>query len=77
MTTHMTTPSSRARLLGTDKAATRQRGAGKPGPSVKPPGTVPPARYDRVHGPIYRPAPEPPRRPGADDHYKYRSLTAA
>lgn len=77
MTPHMTTPDSRTRLLGTYKATARQRGAGKPGPSPKPPGTVPPPRNDVMHAPVYRPAPEPPRRPGADDHYKYRSLSAA
>ena len=69
-------PTSRPKLLGADKATARQRGAGQPGPSPKPPGTVPPARIYLMHAPVYRPAPEPPRRPGADDHYRFRSLTA-
>jgi hypothetical protein len=59
------------------KATARQRGSAPPGPSAKPPGTVPPPRNDVMTAPVYRPATESPRRPGADDHYKYRSLSAA
>lgn len=58
------------------KATPRQRGSAPPGPSAKPPGTVPPPRHDIMSAPVYRPATESPRRPGADDHYRFRSLTA-
>ena len=59
------------------KATPRQRGSEPPGPSVKPPGTVPPPQHDIMTREVYVPPPETSRRPGADDHYKYRSLTAA
>ena len=58
------------------KATPRQRGSEPPGPSVKPPGTVPPPQHDIMTREVYVPPPETSRRPGADDHYKYRSLTA-
>lgn len=35
---------------------------------------VQPAQYDVMHGPVYRPGPEPALRPGALDHLRYRSL---
>ena len=59
------------------KATPRQRGSEPPGPSAKPPGTVPPPQHDIMRRPVYVPRSEPPRRPGADDHYRYRSLSAA
>ena len=76
MKPHMTTPYSSPRLLGTDKATPSQRGSAPPGPSAKPPGTVPPPQHDIMTREVYVPPPETSRRPGADDHYKYRSLTA-
>ena len=72
----LATPNTPTTLGKTYKATARQRGAGQPGPSPKPPGTVPPARIYLMHAPTYRPTPEPPHRPGADDHYRFRSLTA-
>lgn len=58
------------------KATARQRGSAPPDPSAKPPGTVPPPQHDIMTREVYVPKQEMPRRPGADDHYKYRSLTA-
>ena len=58
------------------KATPRQRGSEPPGPSIKPQGTVPPPRHDIMSAPVYRPTTESPRRPGADDHYRFRSLAA-
>lgn len=58
------------------KATARQRGSAPPGSSAKPPGTVPPPQHDIMTREVYVPPPETSRRPGADDHYKYRSLTA-
>lgn len=56
------------------RATARQRGSAPAGPSVKPPGTVPPPRHDLMTAPVYRPATESPRRTGADDHYRFSSL---
>ena len=58
------------------KATPRQRGSEPPGPSIKPPGTVPPPQHDIMTRPVYVPRSEAPRRPGANDHYRFRSLTA-
>lgn len=53
------------------RPAPRQQRSGQG--SAKPAGLVPPARYDRMHAPLYQPSPEAPRRPGADDHYRHAS----
>ncbi len=36
-------------------------------------GVAPPARYDRMSAPLLQSTPEPARRAGADDHYRYAS----
>ena len=64
------------RSMYSSKATPRQRGSEPPGPSIKPPGTVPPPQHDIMRRPVYVPRSEAPRRPGADDHYRFRSLTA-
>jgi hypothetical protein len=38
-----------------------------------PNGDVPPPRHDVMRAPVYMPKQEMPRRPGADDHYKFKS----
>lgn len=55
------------------RPAPRQQRSGQG--SAKPAGLVPPARYDRMSAPLLQSTPEPPRRAGADDHYRYASLT--
>lgn len=54
------------------RATPRQGGSGYR-PSPRPEGAVPPARYDRMSAPLLQSTPEPPRRAGADDHYRYAS----
>lgn len=44
-------------------------------PKPLPDGVAPPARYDRMSAPLLQSTPEPVRRAGADDHYRYASLT--
>ena len=56
------------------KATQRQRGSEPPGPSIKPQGTVPPPQHDIMTREVYVPRSEAPRRPGADDHYRWASL---
>lgn len=42
-------------------------------PVPRPEGAAPPARYDRMSAPPLQSTPEPARRAGADDHYRYHS----
>ena len=53
--------------------ATPRQGGGTYVPKPRPANVVPPARYDRMSAPLLQPTPEPPRRAGADDHYRYAS----
>ena len=53
--------------------ATPRQGGGTYAPQPRPANVVPPARYDRMSAPLLQSTPEPPRRAGADDHYRYAS----
>lgn len=66
-------PSIRDGFLALPTATSRQRGSAKPGPSAKPAGVVAPARRNVMSAPAYLPKEDAPRRPGADDHYRYAS----
>jgi len=59
-------------LTAYSRATPRQGGSGYR-PSPRPEGAAPPARYDRMSAPPLQATPEPPRRAGADDHYRYAS----
>lgn len=54
--------------------ATPRQGGGTYAP--RPANVVPPARYDRMSAPLLKSTTEPPRRAGADDHYRYLSRGA-
>jgi hypothetical protein len=79
MSTHLNTPKrvnlsprhDSLRLYS--KATARQRGSAPPGPSAKPPGTVPAPRHDVMRAPVYVPPSCDSARAGADDHYKFKS----
>lgn len=53
--------------------ATPRQGGGTYAPTPRPEGAAPPARYDRMSAPLLQSTPEPARRAGADDHYRYAS----
>ena len=56
--------------------ATPRQGGGTYAPKPRPANVVPPARYDRMSAPLLQSTTEPPRRAGADDHYRYLSRGA-
>ena len=56
-----------------DSRASARQGGGTYVPKALPEGTATPARYNRMAAPVWQPPAEPPRRAGADDHYRYAS----
>ena len=63
----------RAMGLPAYSRATPRQGGGTYQPQPQPAGVAKPARHDRMSAPAYHPTPEPPRRAGADDHYRHAS----